>query len=155
VPYLVDIEKLIKIQVEQIIVPGYEPEFDYEYPPSGNKSHRRPPAPPVAPAPAVAPRRERLSGTGRNSSGSFNKSADRSVDRNFDKNAGKTAGKSGRRQNHLAADGFDFTKPYESAEPHPVTAPADTETAKIIAHMEHPHKPRRMVAALLGGLGRK
>ena len=35
------------------------------------------------------------------------------------------------------------------------TSPADTEAAKIAAHMEHPNKPRRLVAALLGGLGRK
>ena len=61
----------------------------------------------------------------------------------------------GRRQGHIAADGFDFSKPYESAEPHPVTAPADTETARAMAQMEHPHKPRRVVAALLGGLGKK
>jgi ATP-dependent RNA helicase RhlE len=136
VQYLVDIEKLIKIQVEQVLVPGFEPEYDYDYPPSGKKGHhRRPPAPPATVAPAAAPaRRERppSQGTGRgNSSGG------------------------GRRQNHIAADGFDFTKPYESAEPHPVAAPADTETAKVVAHMEHPHKPRRLVASLLGGLGRK
>ena len=37
--------------------------------------------------------------------------------------------------------------------PEKVTA-ADTETAQVVAHMEHPHKPRRLVAALLGGLGR-
>lgn len=55
---------------------------------------------------------------------------------------------------HIAADGFDFSKPYESAEPHPMAAPADAETAQVLAHIEHPHKPRRLVAALLGGLGR-
>jgi ATP-dependent RNA helicase RhlE len=139
VQYLVDIEKLIKIQVEQVLVPGFEPEYDYDYPPSGKKGHhRRPPAPPANVAPAAAPaRRERPSGhstgssnTGRGSSGS-------------------------RRPSHIAADGFDFSRPYESAEPHPVAAPADTETAAAVAHMEHPHKPRRLVAALLGGLGRK
>jgi ATP-dependent RNA helicase RhlE len=140
VQYLVDIEKLIKIQVEQVIVPGFEPEYDYEYPPTGKKSHhRRPPSPPAQVAPAAAPaRRERSPGHG-------------SVDRN-DRNPGRS--NSGRRPSHIAADGFDFSKPYESAEPHPVSAPADTETAEIVAHMEHPHKPRRLVAALLGGLGR-
>ena len=131
VQYLVDIEKLIKIQVEQVIIPGFDPEYDYEYPPTGRKSHhRRPPAPSSAVAPAAKPRRERE----HSSTSSFTGS---------------------RRKSHIAADGFDFSKPYESAEPHPVAAPADTETAKAVAHMEHPHKPRRLVAALLGGLGKR
>ncbi len=131
VQYLADIEKLIKIQVEQVIVPGFDPEYDYEYPPSGKKSHhRRPPAPPTSVAPSAKPRREREhSSSGTSSSNS--------------------------RKSHIAADGFDFNKPYESAEPHPMAAPADTESAKFVANMEHPHKPRRLVAALLGGLGRK
>ncbi len=129
VQYLVDIEKLIKIQVEQVIIPGFEPEYDYEYPPTGRKSHhRRPPAPPAAVAPAARPRRESSSAPSPASS---------------------------RRKAHIAADGFDFSKPYESAEPHPVAAPADAAAAQIVARMEHLHKPRRLVAALLGGLGRK
>ena len=37
VRYLVDIEKLIKKPIEQIIIPGYAPDDDYEYPPSGKK----------------------------------------------------------------------------------------------------------------------
>jgi len=123
VQYLVDIEKLIKMQIEQIIVPGFEPEYDYEYPPSGKKHHRRPPAPSAAVAPVARPQRERPPGRGR--------------------------------QSHIAPDGFDFSKPYESAEPHPVAAPADAEKAKAMAHLEHPHKQRRVVAALLGGMGRK
>ena len=128
VQYLVDIEKLIKIQVEQVIVPGFDPEYDYEYPPTGRKSHhRRPPTPSTSVAPAVRPRREHSPVSNPSSS---------------------------RRKSHIAADGFDFSKPYESAEPHPLAAPADTETAQVVAHMEHPHKPRRLVAALLGGLGR-
>ena len=136
VPYLVDIEKLIKIQVEQIVIPGYEPEFDYDYPPSGKKSHhRRPPAPPAEIAPAAAPRRDRPPATSRSLGGGSLKHS--------------------RRQSHIAADGFDFTKPYESAEPHPLAAPADAETARAMAQMEHPHKPRRIVAALLGGMGKK
>jgi ATP-dependent RNA helicase RhlE len=129
VSYLVDIEKLIKLQVEQIVVTGFEPEFDYTYPPmpGGKRAQRRPPPPALAPV--AAPRRERSPSTG-----------------------------SSRRQpqsSHLAADGFDFSKPYESAEPHPVAAPTDAETARVVARMEHPHKPRRLVAVLLGGLGRK
>ena len=136
VPYLVDIEKLIKIQVEQVVVPGFEPEYDYEYPPTGRKKshqHRHPPAPPAKVAVAAAApeaRRERSSGGG-----------DRRPSRSG-------------RPNHIAADGFDFSKPYE-AEPHAVAAPVDTESAKAAALQEHPHKARRVVAALLGGIGRK
>ena len=49
----------------------------------------------------------------------------------------------------IAADGFDFSKPYEAAVkgeiPDSSQAPAKAD----------PHKPRKIVAALLGGLGRK
>ena len=124
VQYLVDIEKLIKMQIEQVVVPGFEPEYDYEYPPSGKKKHhRRPAAPSAAVVPSARPPRERSAGRGRSS--------------------------------HIAADGFDFSKPYESPEPHPVASPADPEKVKAMSHLEHPHKPRRVVAALLGGLGKK
>ena len=63
VQYLVDIEKLIKKPIEQVVVPGFEPEYDYEYPPTGRKTHhRRPPEPSSAVAPAARPRREREKG---------------------------------------------------------------------------------------------
>ena len=55
----------------------------------------------------------------------------------------------------VAADGFDFDKPYECAAPQPAAAPADSESAEAVARMEHLRKPRRLVAALLGGLGRR
>ena len=54
VQYLADIEKLIRIQVEQVVVPGFEPEYDYTYPP-GDRHRRRLPVPAPAPAPAQAP----------------------------------------------------------------------------------------------------
>ncbi|WP_301102278.1 DEAD/DEAH box helicase [Propionivibrio sp.] len=131
VQYLVDIEKLIKIEVEQVLVPGFDPEYDYDYPPTGRKiHHRRPPAPSASVAPAARPARREHSPANPQHTGI-------------------------RRKTHIAADGFDFSKPYESALPQPMAAPADAETAEVVAHMEHPHKPRRLVAALLGGLGRK
>jgi ATP-dependent RNA helicase RhlE len=65
VQYLVEIEKLIRIQVEQVPVAGFEPEYDYTYPPGNKRSHRRPLSPPPpALAPLTAPRSERM--TGRN-----------------------------------------------------------------------------------------
>jgi ATP-dependent RNA helicase RhlE len=51
-----------------------------------------------------------------------------------------------RRSNMIAADGFDFSKPYESSRP-TSSAPKTAAT--------NPHKPVRVVAALLGGLGKK
>ena len=102
VQYLVDIEKLIKMQIDQTIVPGFEPEYDYEYPPSGKKKHhRRPPSPSANVAPAARPQRDRTAGRGR--------------------------------PGHIAADGFDFSKPYESAEPHPIAAPLDAGKAEAMA----------------------
>ena len=120
VAYLVDIEKLIKMPIEQVVVPGFEPEYDYEYPPGGRKkTQRRAPAPLKVLAPSARPPRER----------------------------------SNRRTNStIAADGFDFSKPYECAVPHPAAAPTD---GKPSSPAEHPHQRRRPVAALLGGLGRK
>jgi ATP-dependent RNA helicase RhlE len=41
VQYLVEIEKLIRIQVEQVPVAGFEPEYDYTYPPGNKRSHHR------------------------------------------------------------------------------------------------------------------
>jgi ATP-dependent RNA helicase RhlE len=126
VHYLADIEKLIKIKIEQVIVPGFEPEYDYEYPPSGKKKPRRR-APARESTPAARTSRERSAGRGRASPG----------------------------PNHLAPDGFDFSKPYESPEPRPVAAFPDLGKAHPAPHLALPHKPRRVVAALLGGLGRK
>ena len=49
----------------------------------------------------------------------------------------------------IAADGFDFSKPYEEA-PRGEVPDSPKAPAKV-----DPHKPRKVVAALLGGLGRK
>ena len=140
VPYLVEIEKLIRIQVEQVQVAGFEPEAHYSYPPDRHSRHRHIPAPTLAPlaAPpeAAAPRSERGSG--------------RSAQREASNRPGRPG--SGRSA-QIAADGFDFSKPYECAEPRPLAAAVGNDAT--LARGEHPHKPRRLVAALLGGLGRK
>ena len=56
----------------------------------------------------------------------------------------------GRRESMIAADGFDFSKPYEESAPRGEIP--DSPQAPVKAD---PHKPRKVVAALLGGLGRK
>ncbi|HJW23875.1 MAG TPA: DEAD/DEAH box helicase [Rhodocyclaceae bacterium] len=52
------------------------------------------------------------------------------------------------RKSTIAADGFDFSKPYE--EPR-----ADVPDSPQAPAKADPHKPKKVVAALLGGLGRK
>ncbi|WP_300454467.1 DEAD/DEAH box helicase [Accumulibacter sp.] len=134
VQYLVDIEKLIKIRVEQVVVPGFEPEYDYIYPPGDQQRRRWSPATAL---PASKARGER---------------APPRVDAR--REATERPGSS-RRAPHITADGFDFSKPYECSAPLPPAVGVDNDAGKSLGHVEHPHKPRRPVAALLGGLGRK
>jgi ATP-dependent RNA helicase RhlE len=137
VQYLADIERLIRLQVEQIVVPGFEPEYDYCYPPSGKRGPPRRPAPASPPvAPGGLRTEQRRSG----------RSSERQDGR--DRHGSE-------RPSHIAADGFDFSKPYESAVPPPLSATAAGAADRIPMHGDHPHKTRRPVAALLGGLGRK
>jgi ATP-dependent RNA helicase RhlE len=50
----------------------------------------------------------------------------------------------------FAADGFDFSKPYEDTAPRGDLPDSPRPPAKA-----DPHKPKRVVAALLGGLGKR
>jgi ATP-dependent RNA helicase RhlE len=112
VGYLVEIEKLVKKAIEQVIVPGFAPDPDYVYPPQGRKKiSAPPPRVPLAEKPA-------RSGKARSN-----------------------------RPPAVAPDGFDFSQPYEPRTPlaEPVGAPPSAT----------PERPRKKVAALLGGLGRK
>ncbi len=111
VAYLVDIEKLIKKEIEQVVVPGFEPDPEYEYPPGHKKKRAAPP--PKAPLADRPARPER--------------------------HGGKRA--------QVAADGFDFSLPYQPRGEVPDSPQAPAR--------EVPHKPVKVVAALLGGLGRK
>ena len=46
----------------------------------------------------------------------------------------------------IAADGFDFSKPYESSSPSEISSDSSTPSNPTM------RKPGRMVAALLGGI---
>ena len=120
---LVDIEKLIKRPIEQVDVPGFEPEPEYEYPP-GNKKKRS--------APAAAPSKAPLSHApaGKSERGGFSRST--------------------RKNSMIAPDGFDFSRPYEEKVPH-----GEIPTSAQAPAKPDPHKPKRVVAALLGGIGRR
>ncbi len=128
VGYLVDIEKLIKRPIEQVEVVGFEPEAEYEYPP-GNKKKRPPAIPSKAPLAQKPERHER------------SERHDRTE---------RSERRPARRNSLIAADGFDFSKPYEETTPRGEVPDSAQAPAK-----QDPHKPRRVVAALLGGLGRK
>ncbi len=124
VVYLMDIEKLIKKEIEQVVVPGFEPDADFEYPP-GNKKKRS--TTPVIKAPLAekpAGRFERPARPGR-----------------------PERERAPRRNRMIAADGFDFSQPYE--------ARGEIPDSPIAPGKQDPQQPIKVVAALLGGLGRK
>ncbi|NJA88113.1 DEAD/DEAH box helicase [Rhodocyclus tenuis] len=137
VQYLVDIEKLINLKIEQVRIDGFEPESDWEYPPSGHKKHGQRRLAPTAPS---AP----PSGHGARPSPAAPTAGERRE---------RPARPSQRSTSRIAADGFDFDKPYE-----PKTSTGSEAVAKTPAQSgpgTSAHAPRRVVAALLGGLGRK
>ncbi len=132
VGYLMDIEKLIRLQVEQVIVPGYEPEDGYVYPASDKRGRQRRPSDAPAKNPAAVGGRQPASRSDRRDSKSPRSGA-----------------------SMIAADGFDFSKPYESSIPAPLPKPDQTAADKGFGQQQQPRKARRPLAVLLGGLGRK
>jgi ATP-dependent RNA helicase RhlE len=140
--YLADIEKLINKSITQNIVPGFEPEPDWEYPPTGKKRVRsalntqRP-----QDKPQERPRRE---AEGRRERDQRPESRERSDAYNRRRPA---AGYTPPRLTKVAADGFDFTKPYESGSTASASAPASANMTT-----QPTRRPARMVAALLGGI---
>ena len=119
VSYLADIEKLIKKEIEQVVVPGYGPDDNWEYPPGSGKKRRAHET--HAPSQPVAGR----------------------------------AKPPAKRSPMIAKDGFDFSKPYEPAAA-PASLPSKEDAAHTPVGKPDPHKPKKpVVAALLGGLGRR
>ncbi|MES2771820.1 MAG: DEAD/DEAH box helicase [Pseudomonadota bacterium] len=102
VGYLMDIEKLIKRPVEQVIIEGFEPEDDYAYPPSAGGSGKR-----AAPA-----RTTTASTTPRQS-------------------APKASTSKTRRQSTVDAHGFDFSKPYESTATQTASPSSESKTDRV------------------------
>ena len=137
-PRLVEIEKLTKFKIEQVIVPGFEPGSsapaeERERGERGGRGHKheprtgRGPKLPIdhLPAPAAhVPTLPRVP-----------------------------------KQSMIAADGFDFSKPYMPSSPKEVSnavPPAEkTAAEKSASAGRHPLRPLRPVAALLGGIGKK
>ncbi|MBS0553347.1 MAG: ATP-dependent helicase, partial [Proteobacteria bacterium] len=123
--WLAEIQKLIKLDIPQEIVPGFDPEPEFHEAGSRAARHRKPAA-------AQAPRERETAPA------APQQRAPRRPSRSM-----------------VAADGFDFSKPYEpvqaaSAVKADISAAAHAETAA-----PHLRRPQRPIAFLLGGLGRK
>ncbi|THF65487.1 DEAD/DEAH box helicase [Pseudothauera nasutitermitis] len=121
--WLSEIEKLIKLQIPQEVVPGFDPEPEFFE--AGKGRSRRP-------ADKQEGARERQDGGRERERGA------------------RAPARSRPAPSTVAPDGFDFSKPYESATAAVATTPA--ATAKPV---EAPRRAQRPVAFLLGGLGRK
>lgn len=139
--FLADIEKLINKSVTRYIVPGFEPENDWSSSPSGKKRDRsalntqraqdKPKRQERGDRPENDTRRDRI--------------RDR-PERDTRDRPRNTSAYTPPRLGRVAADGFDFTKPYESG--NPAISGGTTQPTPP----SQQRRPSRMVAALLGGL---
>jgi len=131
--HLAEIEKLIKLQIPQEIVPGFDPEPDFFETGSRSRHGRRtaPSAPEATKETgqktAPAPREARPASSSRSSE--------------VRRRPGRST---------IAADGFDYTKPYQ-----PAGGSTDPNQPADQAASGSPRRNQRPIAVLLGGLGRK
>jgi ATP-dependent RNA helicase RhlE len=120
--WLAEIQKLIRFEIPQEVVPGFDPDSDF-FEAGSRSSRRRPPGgtqrSAVTVAEAAAPR---------------------------------TGAKRRTARPTVAADGFDFSKPYE---PSTDTLLASGEPGARVTRAEPLRRPQRPIAVLLGGLGRR
>jgi ATP-dependent RNA helicase RhlE len=121
---LINIEHLIKRAIPQLVVPGFEPDADYEYPPGVRKKR----------------------GSGRHEGEKRQVAAGKRQEGT----SSRIQAPLRQRESTMAPDGFDFSKPYVSRNSN--VASLDSNAATSSGKSE-PGKPRRIVAALLGGLG--
>ena len=127
--WLAEIQKLIKLEIPQEIVPGFDPEPEFFEAGTRSARHRKPTV-------AVETTREREA-------------------------AGAPARpRSGKRppRSMIAADGFDFSKPYEPASSQLAGAAVSDEgrtTGSNTDASPASRRHQRPIAFLLGGLGRK
>ncbi len=116
---LAEIQKLIKLEIPQEVVPGFDPESDFFDP-----GHRK-----------------------RRSGGRERDDGARAQERSR-----KAPPKSRERKPAKAADGFDFSQPYQPA---PRAEQADMDDSQSPLAGAPGRKHQRPIAFLLGGLGRK
>ena len=128
--HLREIEKLIKFEIPQEMVAGFDPEPDFAETGSRKRRNARTERSAAEPARQPAPPRAAAAG--------------RPADARRPKGRGA-----------LAADGFDYSKPYVSAVPEVEVGGATSGLAPDAFARPVTHRPKRPIAALLGGLGRK
>ena len=134
--YLADIEKLINKPINQVVVPGFEPEDDWCYPPSGKKRDRS-----ALNSSRGGDRNER------GQRGERPERAERRPERNERSQQDRFRSQYTPKPSMIAADGFDFSKPYEA------TTTTASVTPDVMAKPAAPgRRPTKMVAALLGGI---
>ena len=148
---LTDIQKLIKLNIRQELVAGFDPEPDFpEVGSAGRKSrgdrHERTERERGERAERPEKEREPREARGEKERERGDRSERDKPRSSRDTPNRERESRPGRRPNHIAADGFDFNKPYEQRN-------AGAERA---AEVESPRsKPKKTIAFLLGGLGRK
>ena len=140
---LADIQKLIKLEIRQEVVPGFDPEPDF-FDGEGGRRKRSSPAPASRSAAEGAPAGERSGRPERAPREPRAESRERAP-----RESRERAPQRSRQPSHIAADGFDFSKPYEERNPAPQSADAGAQA------LPDPQKGQRPIAVLLGGLGRK
>ncbi|CAL93625.1 DEAD/DEAH box helicase [Azoarcus olearius] len=136
---LADIQKLIKLEIPQEVVPGFEPDPDFFE--AGSRAHRgrrpvedfdeRPRREPRGGREERPPREERAPREDRGARNVVAKRPPRST---------------------IAPDGFDFSKPYVAK---PVVLAEGAAPDASPAEAGTPRRGQRPIAFLLGGLGRK
>ncbi len=146
--FLADIEKLISKSIVQSIVPGFDPEDDWCYPPSGKKRDRS--ALNTQRTQERAPRNERREAEGRRDRERSERSP--RTERDSRDSRGVTSAYTPPRLSKVAADGFDFNKPYEPTTGDVGSTPTSSSIINAATSPSQTRRPTRMVAALLGGL---
>ncbi len=134
--HLAEIEKLIKLQIPQEVIPGFEPEPDFF---------------------EAGARRKQAKGSAPARPGEIAKETPREAAPTRQPKVGSAARPSESRRRSpkstIASDGFDYSKPYEPAHPiREAAAGADANTGFPPAGARRNPRP---IAVLLGGLGRK
>ncbi len=150
--WLSEIEKLIKLQIPQETGPRLRPRprlpRGRQPRPSraqaGGRSRRQP---------RRAPRRRALGSRERGAERSAERAAKAVANRRASARACAPAPAAAR--STIAADGFDFSKPYEPVNPPVVVAEQTQPTAAAAGKPDPLRRHQRPIAVLLGGLGRK
>ena len=139
--WLAEIQKLIKLEIPQEVVPGFDPEPEFFEAGSRSRGRRSGAAAPSASPSATPPATAAETARPPRSTAPRQSSA-------------PTA--RGRQRSTVAADGFDFTKPYQPTSAQLPAAVADVQPTLAASTKPDPlRRQQRPIAVLLGGLGRK